>query len=512
MKWIHKRNELADEKGAAPGDKAKKKKKRKKAPVIIVSVLILLLILRMVSCAMAGKQAAIVTTTHAARGDLQESISTSGTVSSRETKVIFAPVAGNLGEVKVAAGDSVKAGNLLISYDMEQMEDTLRSASLQNESSTAGYQGTMADNSESQAKLNEADTNLAVLDRQIEDFKAYLKQLQHDLSQSQRETQNSLAKEAMELQQKLRELDPTDKEAVAETENQIARNSYLQQVASSSDYVAEMNEEIADVQEHIAACEEYRAEMEAQKSTSEASVLDSYGKKRLNADKELSDLNYQQTEKDYYTAKAGITAEFDGIVTECTALPGQSVARGVQLLTLENSRDLKVSFEASQYDLQKLELGQNADVVIAGETYHGEIAKIDHMAMRNSSNTPMVGVEIYLLDGNDSIILGLDAKLTVYTHKTENALLIPTEAINADKDGDFLYTVEEGVIVKKPIRCGISSDIYTEILEGVTEEDEIVLNSFTELYEGMPAAAVPDTGQPEAGQNDGGASLSITIG
>ena len=45
-------------------------------------------------------------------------------------------------------------------------------------------------------------------------------------------------------------------------------------------------------------------------------------------------------------------------------------------------------------------------------------------------------------------------------------------------------------MVKKPIVCGISTDTYTEVLEGVTEEDEIILISYTNLEEGMPVTVM----------------------
>lgn len=475
-------------------EKKGKKKKRKKAPIIIAIIIILLLLVRIASCSLAGSQIAMVTTTQALRGDLQESVTTSGTVLSEEVKVIFAPVNGTLGEVKVEAGDSVKAGDVLISYDMDQMERTLRNAALQLERSTASYDKTMTNQASNQAKLNEASINLGVLNQQIADNEAYLKTLQNSLSQSQRETSNALAAEAFEIQQQLNSLDPGERTSDTYTElsNRLARNSYLQQMAGSSDYVVQMQQEISDVQERLAEYQEYKARMESQKSSSEASVLDSFDKTQLNVEKEMADLSYQETEREYYIAKAGVTAEFDGIVTSCMALPGAGVAQGTQLLTLESSRNLKVAFAASQYDLEKIKLGQQADVVISGQTYHGEVSRINRMAERNASNTPMVGMEIHLLDADDNIILGLDARLTIYTSETQNALLIPVEAINADRDGDFLYVVEEGVVVRKPILCGISTDLYTEVLEGITENDVIILSSLTEIEEGMPVAILQD--------------------
>jgi len=110
----------------------------------------------------------------------------------------------------------------------------------------------------------------------------------------------------------------------------------------------------------------------------------------------------------------------------------------------------------------------------------------------NASNTPMVGVEVHIDNPDDKIILGLDAKLTVNTRSVQDALLIPVEAVNADRDGDFLYVVENGVVVRKSIVCGISNDMHTEILEGITEQDQIVLTYIGSLEEGMAVTVMPE--------------------
>ena len=191
---------MALQENAAP---AVKKKKRKKAPVIIGAVVVLFVVVRVAGCALTPAAAVVVTTVQAQRGDLQDSISTSGTVDSEETEIVFASVSGKLGEVNVAAGDAVGAGDVLVNYDMEEMERTLQQAALNQQKSTAVYNGAMADNSENQAKLTEANTNLEVLDQQIADNKSYLKDLQKQLSQSQRDTSNGLANESYQLTNRL---------------------------------------------------------------------------------------------------------------------------------------------------------------------------------------------------------------------------------------------------------------------------------------------------------------------
>ena len=223
------------------------------------------------------------------------------------------------------------------------------------------------------------------------------------------------------------------------------------------------------------------------------STLNGYQSQAYAADKDLAQLTYQEAQEQYDAAKKGIVADFDGIVTECTGVSGASVTEGAQLITLETSQNVKVSFDASKSDVAKLAIGQKVDITISGNKYEGEIAKINRMATLNASNTPMVGVEVHLTNPDDKIILGLDAKLTVHTNSAQDTLLIPVEAINADKNGDFLYVIENGMVVKRAITCGISSDEYTEVLDGITEEDQIIVNSLTgvSLEEGMAVTAVP---------------------
>lgn len=501
-----KKEEKRKQKEAKKEQKAKKPgKKRKKAPVIIVIIVILLIVIRMVSCAFSGNAGVMVSTTSAFRGDIEESVSTSGKVASEEKVILFAPVSGRLSEINVAAGDAVKAGDVLMTYDMDQMEERLQEATLQQTKSNASYNSTMSENSKSNAKLNEANTNLAVLDQQLTDYKAYLKELQDKLSTSQRETQRQLSEESYNLSRKAADLnkelqDGVTTERAAEINKELqdvssdqARNSYVQSIASNSDYVVNMQKEIDSVKEHITECENYKAEMQSQKGTSESTILNGYQSQAYEADRDLAQLTYKEAEEQYYSAKKGIVADFDGIVTECTGVSGASVTEGAQLITLESSNNVKVTFDASKSDVAKLEIGQKADVTISGNKYEGEIAKINRMATLNASNTPMVGVEVHLTNPDDKIILGLDAKLTVHTDSAQNTLLIPVEAINADKNGDFLYVIENGMVVRRPITCGISSDEYTEVLEGVTEEDQIIVNSLTgiSLEEGMAVTAVP---------------------
>ena len=94
----------------------------------------------------------------------------------------------------------------------------------------------------------------------------------------------------------------------------------------------------------------------------------------------------------------GVTAEFDGVVTEINAVEGGSVAQGSPLLKLESTKDVMVQISVTKYDLNKIAVGQGATVSIGSKEYQGEVSKINKMAETNNSGAAVVGTEIRIKD------------------------------------------------------------------------------------------------------------------
>ena len=471
-----------------------KKKKGKK--IIVLIIIVVLIVGGLWACSsMSGDTMNIVETINPEVGSVEELVSVSGVVESEEVKTYFAPVSGKISQVLVEAGDVVKAGDLLISYDMEDMEETLEQARLQYISGNSSYNGSLADSKDAQAKLNEAETNIPILEQQIEDQKIMIKDLQDRLTTIQTESSNSLAKESMNLQKKLIELeaDPVNNEAeIRQVQIAMQNNQYLSQIINTTGEEAELKEKISEEEERLAGYEEYKAEMEAQKQQAEATTLSSYQKENLSATEQLNLMVYENAQKDYAIANEGIVAAFDGVVTEVTAIEDMTVGESLQLLTLANSDAVRVKISVTKYDLARIEVGQTADITISGNTYEGTIVKIDRMATQDLSGNAQVGAEIHIENPDEGIYLGLDAKVQIHAGKAEDALLIPINALNADKAGDFVYVEENGVVVRKDIVTGISSTEYIEVKEGLTIEDKVIVSSYVTLEEGMTVYNMTD--------------------
>lgn len=476
----------------------KKKRKKRIRNLIICAVLVLFIVIIAVSCGAAKQQINVVNITNPVVGNVSEEVTTTGLVESEEVKVYFAPVTGKLDKVVAVAGEEVKEGSLLISYDMENMAKVMEQANLQYTASSGTYNNTIHTNKDAQRLLQEADTNIPILEQQISDTKANIKSLQEKLTKLQQDSANAFNAEALELQKKLLELqkDPvTNANAIVEVQIAIQTNQYNAQKASTTGQQASYQKQIEEQQELLAGYQEYKAEMEAQKQKAEVNALTSSQKASLSASEELNKISRNTAQENYDIAGKGITADFTGIITDVSAIDGATVTEGMQLLTLANSQKVKVSIFVTKYDLAKISLGQKADVTINGKVYEGTIAKINRMATANNSGTATVGAEVHIENPDDNIYLGLDAKVEIHTNNAENVIMIPVEALNADREGDFVFVINNGVAERRPVVTGISSTDYVQIKEGLTEMDQVILSSYTgmAIEEGKPVYALPQT-------------------
>lgn len=317
-----------------------------------------------------------------------------------------------------------------------------------------------------------------------------MKQLNKQLVNIQTGNADKLAVENMNLQKQLILLqkDPLENEdAIVQVQIALQANQYATQSLGNSDAEKSLKEGIEAEEERLATLREHKAEMEAQKQQAEAALVNRYQKENLSATEELNLLVYENMQADFAAAQNGVTADFNGIVMEIGVVEGATVPEGTQLLTLADSEKIKVVVYITRYDLEKIEVGQQADVTINGSVYEGSVAKIDRMATVNASGNATVRAEIHIENPDDKIYLGLEAKAVIHTDSAQGALLIPLEALNADRNGDFVYIEENGIAVRRPVVTGISSDEYIEVKEGLSETDNVITASYNGagIEEGM---------------------------
>ena len=120
------------------------------------------------------------------------------------------------------------------------------------------------------------------------------------------------------------------------------------------------------------------------------------------------------------------------------------------------------------------------------------------MAEKNASGAAVVGTEIKILNPDSDVILGVEAKVVISTAQEKDVVLVPTEAVNVDMEGEFVYVAENNILVKKRIVTGISSDTMVQVTDGLTEDEKLVTDVTANLEEGMTVMVMPDLSTIEA--------------
>ena len=196
-------------------------------------------------------------------------------------------------------------------------------------------------------------------------------------------------------------------------------------------------------------------------------------------------------------AREGITADMDGVVTDVQIVDGSPVTEGGALFKISSMEDVKVDFSVTRYNLESIAIGQKAQVTVAGNSYEGTVTKIDKIATKNESGTPVVGAQIHIDNPDENLYLGVEAQLVIYMDSAEDAVLVPVEAVNTGTSGTFCWVVDsQGILVKRQVEQGISSAEYAQILSGIESGEFVVTNVTDALAEGMQVTPV-DTGSEE---------------
>ena len=74
--------------------------------------------------------------------------------------------------------------------------------------------------------------------------------------------------------------------------------------------------------------------------------------------------------------------------------------------------------------------------------------------------------------------LGMDGDAVISLKEVSDALTLPIDAIHQDNDSSYVFikSNETQTLTKKTVKTGIETDTDVEILEGLSENDQIVIS------------------------------------
>lgn len=361
------------------------------------------------------------------KGEVNSFLKVTGVVEANETVRVTSEIMGQAKKIKVQNGEEVNKGDILIVLGDEQIKIQVAQAQATLDSVQASYDKIKAGARPQEVKQAES----AVLQSKI--------------------NRDSAEENYLRMKKLFSE------KAISEQQYEQSKNQF----------------EIADMQ--------YKSAQESYKMVIEGATEEDIKSVEAQVRQTKATLDMAK----YQLKNTQITAPISGKVTSITVSSGEMIAPSMPLLSIIDTSRIFVKIGISEKDISKVKEGQKVSLEIDAfpeEKFQGEVIS-KGVAVDQISKTLEVKIEI--LQPEVDIPVGVFARGNVHVKTNQGALIIPSSALTRKKDGIYVYVIEEEIARQKEVVLGIIQDERVEILEGLSEGEEIVVLGNQELEVGV---------------------------
>lgn len=179
-----------------------------------------------------------------------------------------------------------------------------------------------------------------------------------------------------------------------------------------------------------------------------------------------------------------IKSDSKGTVLSVLAKNGDIVTPMQPVALVADLEDMVVETYVQETEFLKLEEGMAAIVEINGCETEATVTELsDSLEQKQTySGSEKVGKVILDIKDDMEYLMGSTANVKIVTTETDEVLTIPIKAL-ADKNSVYVIN-EEGIAEKRELTLGATDSKYAEVIDGLKEGEEIVLDPPEELHEG----------------------------
>ena len=189
-------------------------------------------------------------------------------------------------------------------------------------------------------------------------------------------------------------------------------------------------------------------------------------------------------------AKTRVIAPFNGVIDELIAERGQVVGPGQGLMRIVNLNNMFVSTTVPESYIGKLKVGTEVSVYLAslGKSFNGKIRQVGNNINPNNRS---FGIEVSVPNTDNLLRPNQVAKLKITDYTSTKAVVVPSNVIQEDADGNqFVFEISSvkdktGIAKKVMVKVGKTSDNFTEILSGLKPKTLVVGDGVKSVSEGM---------------------------
>jgi RND family efflux transporter MFP subunit len=413
-----------------------------------------------------GGQERTVAVEHPLKTRVARSLDVPATLEAFEQAEISARVSGYVAAVHADIGDAVLAGGPLLEIAVPDLEQERLEARARLEARRAELAAAEAgDLAAAQASVEQSERKLEVARSEAE-----RKQVDRALAQRQLERRRKLFDDRAVTPEALED---------AQSQHEAARTDGL--VAAGRIRAAE-----ADVVRARAGLEVARSAIRIAGSQVEIARA-SLG--RVEA----------------MVAHARITAPFDGVVARRSVDRGDLVQAGSAggappLFVVQRIDRVRVYFSVPEVDQPFVSAGTKVRVKPYALPEKVADAAVTRVASALDPGTRTMRAEIDLPNPERTLLPGMYAQVTLEIDPRPDALTLPTKAVLAEGQAQYVYVVRDGRAARIEVSTGIDDGARVEIRSGLTESDSVVVAGQGSLEPGAPLRVATGSTSTGAGR------------
>ena len=156
-------------------------------------------------------------------------------------------------------------------------------------------------------------------------------------------------------------------------------------------------------------------------------------------------------------------------------------AGATTVLSLGDMQDVYVKGKVAESDIGKVQVGLPARISVEAfkqRTFAGKVYKISPLGVEQD-NVTSFEVRVSVENPDGLLLANMSANAEIILEEHKNVLTIPESALIYDKDRNASVEVPDASIPtgrrKQPVKIDITTGTRAEVVEGLSEGDQVVL-------------------------------------
>jgi len=203
-----------------------------------------------------------------------------------------------------------------------------------------------------------------------------------------------------------------------------------------------------------------------------------------NTEVRLINARYDLDNANINLEKMYVRAPFDGVIVSLPHYTANArVEQNRPMVGIMDYANMYMDINLPESTIEYVQANQAVYIThytLPNDTLKGIISELSP-AISNETRT--FKGKIIINNADMKIRPGMFVKADVVVDRAESAIIIPKNVILSNRNRRYVYVVERGIAVIRNIRTGIEDDDNAQVIEGLAENDNLIIRGFETLRE-----------------------------